>query len=103
MDLLHTLRTLAPSRGFEIGVFAASAYLRESDRLGGTPLRGGLRDGPQRPPFARRYPETVAAGGRGGHSVAGQRARKGAAAPSAVAAPYVTARPAPGRADAAQY
>lgn len=60
--MLHTLRTPALPCGFEAGVFAASACLRVSDRLGGMPQRGGLRDGPQRPPIARRYPETVGAG-----------------------------------------
>jgi hypothetical protein len=57
-----TLRPPEPPRGRGSGVPAASALLCVSDRLGGMPHCGRLRDGPLRPPLPRRYDETVARG-----------------------------------------
>ena len=72
-----TLRPPEPPRGHGIGVPAASAPLCVSDRLGGMPHCGRLRDGPLRPPLPRRYDETVAGGSAADeHLIAGQQARE---------------------------
>jgi hypothetical protein len=77
-----TLRPPEPPRGHGIGVPAASAPLCVSDRLGGMPHCGRLRDGPLRPPLPnplpRRYDETLAGGSTvDEHLILRRQAREG--------------------------
>jgi hypothetical protein len=84
-----TLRPPEPPRGHGIGGPSASAPLCVSDRLGGMPLCGRLRDGPLRPPLPPPSPAGMTRRSPGAARptstsfFAGRRARDGAAATAA--------------------
>jgi hypothetical protein len=84
-----TLRPPEPPRGHGIGGPSASAPLCVSDRLGGMPHCGRLRDGPLRPPLPPPSPAGMTRRSPGAARptstsfFAGRRARDGAAATAA--------------------